>query len=121
MHQITQTSQKLLFLQLWKMGYPIDPWTLGEVLNLGNVGKIPDGANSMIEKWMAWQKMQIEFKAALAAEAQELQGGGEEASNTPGLGPKGGQKGTGGRPSKDQTMPKLQAKSDGRPVMRTTQ
>lgn len=124
MHQIVQTSQKLLFLQLWKMGYPIDPWTLGEVLSLGDVGKVPSGANSMIEKWVAWQEMQIEVKAKLAAKMQEMapdSGGGDEASNTPGLGPHGGQKGTGGRPSSDQTMPKLQAKGDGRPVMRTTQ
>jgi hypothetical protein len=121
LHQITQTSQKLLFLQLWKMGYPLDPWTLGEVLSLGNVGKIPGGANSMIEKWMAWQKMQLEFKASLAAEAQELGGEGGEESNTPGLGPKGGAKGSGGRASTDQTPPKLQQKGDGRTVMRTSQ
>jgi len=124
MHQIVQTSQKLLYLQLWKMGFPVDPWTLGEVLTLGDVGKVPTGANTMIEKWVAWQEMQIEIKAKLAAKMQELapdSGEGVEASNTAGLGPKGGQKGTGGRPSSDQTMPKLQAKGDGRPVMRTTQ
>lgn len=123
MHQIVQTAQKLVFLQLWKMGFPIDPWTLGEVLNIGNVGKVPTGANTIIEKWMAWQKMQIEFKASLQAEAEQLSGGGEEGGggNTPGLGPHGGQKGTGGRPSSDQTPPKLQQKGDGRTVMRTTQ
>jgi len=122
LHQITQTSQKLVFLQLWKMQYPLDPWTLGEVLQLGNVGKVPDGANTMIEKWMAWQKMKMEFTASLAAEAQQLtpgaEGGGE--SNTPGLGPGGGGKGSGGRPQSDQTSPKLQQKGDGRTVMRTS-
>lgn len=123
MHMITQTSQKLVFLQLWKMGYPLDPWTLGEVLSLGNVGKIPDGANSMIEKWAAWMKMKMEIEASIAAEAQGLAnpGGGADLSNTPGLGPNGGQLGTGGRPSTDQTFPKLQQKGDGRTVMRTTQ
>jgi hypothetical protein len=120
MHQITQTSQKLLFLQLWKMGFPIDPWSLGDVLSVGNVGKIPDGANSMIEKWMAWQKMKAEFTAGLQQEMQEMQNPAGETSNTPGLGPGGGAKGTGGRPSTEQTLPKLEQKGDGRQVMRTS-
>jgi len=109
LHEIVQTTQKMMYLQLLKMGFPIDPWSLAEILRIPNFGKPPDGANSMIEKWMAWQKMQMEFKMAMAAEMQGMQPEG----NTPGLGPKGGPKGTGGRSSTGAQAPQLTSKDNG--------
>jgi hypothetical protein len=105
LHQITQMQQKLLYLQLWRGGFPIDPWTLAEIFNIGNFGKVPDGCNSILDRYMAWQKMQLEFKAQLEEEAGAMQGGLQ--SNTPGTGPSGGQKGTGGRAPSGQTAPHM--------------
>lgn len=124
LHEIVQTQQKLVYLQLFRMGFPISPWRLADVLHIANFGKVPDGANTEIEKWMAWQKMMLEFKASLSREAQELMGdmanagAGQPASNTPGMGPKGGAKGSGGRAPSGQAMPQAAQKGDGRPYVR---
>jgi len=122
MHEIVQTSQKLIYLQLWQKGFPVSPWTLAEVLHIPNFGKKPDGANSELELWMAWQEMQLRMKMKMAAEAKILmkelgldEGGeeGGEATNTPGTGPKGGARGVGGRASSNQTEPQLKQKDGG--------
>jgi hypothetical protein len=119
MHEIVQTSQKLIYLQLWQKGFPISPWTLAEVLHIPNFGKKPEGATSELELWIAWQEMQLRMKMKMAAEAQilakelGLQPEEQEGGNTPGLGPKGGAKGTGGRASSNQAEPSLKSKDGG--------
>jgi hypothetical protein len=122
MHEIVQTSQKLIYLQLWQKGFPISPWTLAEVLHIPNFGKKPDGANSELELWIAWQEMQLRMKMKMAAEAKILMKelgldeggeGGEGGGNTPGLGPKGGARGTGGRASTNAHEPQLKSKDGG--------
>jgi hypothetical protein len=129
LHEMVQTTQKLIFLQLSRSGLvPIDPWTLAEVFRIGNFGKVPSGADSIMERYFAWEELKAEKTLALMAKIKKLQeelgldpeqvphgmGGG----GAPGLGPKGGNKGTGGRAPSGQTAPKLQQKGDGRPLMR---
>lgn len=108
LHQITQMQQKLLYMQLWRAGFPIDPWTLAEIFNIGNFGPVPKGCDNILQRYMAWQKMQIEFKAQLAEEMQALGGAAAAGQpNTPGTGPNGGAKGTGGRAPSGQTAPHM--------------
>jgi hypothetical protein len=38
MHQITQLTKKLLLMQLWRSGFPIDPWTVAEGFDIENYG-----------------------------------------------------------------------------------
>lgn len=123
LHEITQTSQKLMYLQLGRSGLvPIDPWTYAEIFRVGNFGKVPEGTNSILERYFAWEKMKMENQAALSAEAQGLMGGGPGAppggQGAPGLGPGGGHKGTGGRAPSAQAAPKAAQKGDGRPYIR---
>ncbi len=111
LHEITQSAQKMMYLQLWRGGFPIDPWTLAEVFNIGNFGKKPEGTDDIMSRYLAWQKMQMELKAQMMQMEQELQGaagdGGDGPSNAPGLGPKGGPKGTGGNAPSGQTSPHI--------------
>jgi hypothetical protein len=73
LHQITQMTRKLLFLQLQRAGVPIDPWTLAEVFDVPNFGKPPDGANTVIERWEAWQRIVAQIQMAIQMQqAQQL-------------------------------------------------
>jgi len=69
MHQITQLTKKLLLMQLFRAGFPIDPWTIAEGFDIENYGdpqQIHDivGADVPSDKfgrWVAW----MEFKQKL--------------------------------------------------------
>jgi hypothetical protein len=115
MHDIVTTQMKLVYLQLYRAGFPIDPWTIAEAMRIGGFGKKPENTNSILDRFFAWQKMQIEAKAELSQEAQELMGdgGGDTPPNAPGIGPHGGHKGTGGRPPSAQSAPRLATKDQG--------
>jgi hypothetical protein len=106
LHEITQSAQKMMYLQLWRGGFPIDSWTLAEVFNIGNFGKKPEGTDDIMSRWIAEQKMKAELAAQMQQFTQDLQGGAEAGGNTPKLGPNGGQKGTGGRPASGGAPPK---------------
>lgn len=111
LHEITQTAQKLLYLQLWRDGrFPMDPVTLGEVLRLGNVGHL-DG-NTMIERSFNWKKKELEMMAELMELKKKLMGdeGGEPQG---GKGPRGGQKNTGGRAPSGGAAPQIASKDGG--------
>jgi hypothetical protein len=71
--QITQMSRKLLYLQLYRSGFPIDPWTVGDVLDIPNFGDAPQGTGSVIEKWRAWRVMMMEETIELQNMAQSAQ------------------------------------------------
>lgn len=73
LHQITQMTRKLLFLQLQRSGVPIDPWTLAEVFDIPNFGKPPDGANTVIERWEAWQRIFAEIQASIQQQMMMMQ------------------------------------------------
>ncbi len=126
MHQITQMTRKLLYLQLMRAGVPIDPWTLAEVFDIPNFGRPPSGANSVIERWEAWQKIMAEIQMAIqmqmqqqaimaSPEAQMMMGLGQMGQAAAGQG--GGQV---GRPPSGQQPPKLEEKSDGEGGSRST-
>lgn len=107
LHQVTQMTQKMIYMQLWRQGFPIDPWTLAEIFNIGDFGKKPEGTNDIMSRWLAWQKMQLEMKAQMADEERTLAGAMGAQPNAPGTGPNGGHKGTGGRAPSGQTAPHI--------------
>ena len=135
MNQITQTSRKLLILQLWRSGFPIDPWTVGEHLDV-DMGKVPADATTIMERWVAWQRMKVEQAADAmelmeklkqqmggeqvagqmgGAEGAEGMGGGQGAGNASG---NPGQAGP-GRPPSGQVAPSIETRSDGAGGQRT--
>ena len=67
LHNITQMSRKLLYIQIQKAGVPIDPWTLAEVLDIPNFGRPPEGANTVFEKWVAFEKIKGELTGEIQA------------------------------------------------------
>lgn len=54
----SEIERKLLYLQLMRAGL-IDHWTLLEMLGIPNVGMPPEGANTITDRLMAEQQMQI--------------------------------------------------------------
>lgn len=111
LHEVTQMTQKLLFLQLWRGGFKISSYDMAQVLRLGNYGKV-DGS-TMYERWRNEKRQEMEDMAQMQ---QEL--GIEPQQGPSGQGSKGGFKGGGGRAPSGQAAPKLQTKGDGRPVVR---
>lgn len=72
LHQITQMSRKLLYIQLQKAGVPMDPWTLAEVMDIPNFGRAPEGADTVYERWIAHERIKGEMQAHIQAKAQEI-------------------------------------------------
>lgn len=72
LHQITQLSRKLLYVQLQKAGLPIDPWTMAEVMDIANFGPAPAGAITVMQRFVAWEKMKGELQAQVQAKGQEI-------------------------------------------------
>jgi len=68
-HQITQTQRQLKILQLWRSGYPIDPWTIGKEFDIP-FGEAPANALTIHDKWKAWMEESTKFTAATQAQAQ---------------------------------------------------
>ncbi len=72
LHQITQFSRKLLYIQLQKAGVPIDPWTMAEICDIPNFGRAPQGTTTVFEKWVAFEKIKGELTAHIQAKSQEI-------------------------------------------------
>jgi hypothetical protein len=79
LHQITQLTRKLMNLQLFKAGFPIDPWTLADSFDIDNFGSPHKVAkllgadvvpSDVIGRWI----MFMELKAKLG----EAMGGGQK-------------------------------------------
>jgi hypothetical protein len=104
-HGITQTQQKLLILQLWRGGFPINPERVAKVLGIENWGTL-DG-NSDLEKWQSFKRIELEFAAALKKEAGALM---PQTQPPAGTGPGGGPAGAGGRPPSGQKPPAAKTK-----------
>ena len=94
MSRMQSMQAKLLLLQLEKTGFPLDPWTKSELYEIDNFGPAPEGANTILERWVAWQRMQ--------AELQQAMGGGQPQ-------PQRGR----GRPSTNARSPQLRNKDGG--------
>jgi hypothetical protein len=131
LHQVTQMTRKLLFLQLQRSGVPIDPWTLAEVFDIPNFGRPPDGANTVVERWEAWQRIVAEIQVSIQMQTMQMaamgspQGqammalgqmgqamGAEQGGNAGHPGP--------GRPPTGQSPPEFQIKNNGDGSQRTT-
>lgn len=111
---VTDQNRKLLYLQLFRTGYPIDPETVSEALGLPNWGKLGDG--TIIEKYGKWLEMQAEIQAQLAMKQAQVQqaiqlqsamGMVQAAGELPGS-PTPQE----GRPPSGSAPPKLQHKND---------
>lgn len=109
--QITQMSRKLLILQLWRSGFPIDPWTVAEHLDLNSFGPAPKGTDDVIiKRWVAWQQMKTEQAGQAAQMLQEMGlGGGGGGGGAGGGNPKQNV----GRPPTAQQAPQLKTKDGG--------
>jgi len=83
LHQLNQTSRKLLFLQLKRMGFKIDSETVAKALDLPNFGHLP--GETMMEKWAA----ETDLDATIAAQLAEAGGGGGKPGKNQGRPPSG--------------------------------
>jgi hypothetical protein len=70
MLDLNNLTRKMGLMQLWRAGFPIDPWTLAEAWGIENFGPAPEGANTVIQKWAAWLKESSQFTAVITALAQ---------------------------------------------------
>lgn len=122
LHQITQMTRKLLYLQLMRAGVPIDPWTLAEVFDIPNFGRPPSGTSSVIERWEAWQKIVAEVQMAIQMQMQQQaimnspEGQLLGAAATMGQAAQNEQ----GRPPTGQQPPQMKVKENGDGTQRTT-
>ena len=83
-YQMTQSTRRLLILQLARMGLPISPYTVMEQFDIANPGRPPVGPDGKfptteVDKWKAWQREQvgvmIEQQMALAQAQMAMQAG----------------------------------------------
>lgn len=118
LHEITQVSRKLLYLQMYRAGFPIDPWTMAEIMDIENFGDAPTGAQTVMERWVAWKRMEVELRVdmerLLQEAAQSAQGQQGTAFRTvleDMVNPTA--RGTGGRPPSGQKSPTLKTKDGG--------
>lgn len=72
LHNLTQLTRKLMYIQLQKAGVPIDPWTMAEVFDIPNFGHPPEGAKTVFEKWVAWERIKGDLSARIQAQSQEI-------------------------------------------------
>lgn len=72
LHNITQMTRKLLYVQLQKAGLPIDPWTMAEVMDIPNFGHPPEGTKTVFERWVAWERIKGDLAAKVQATSQQI-------------------------------------------------
>lgn len=72
MHKITQMATQLRYIQLQKIGVPLDPWTMAQVNDIPNFGRPPQGANTVFEKWVAFEKIKAELTGETQATVQAI-------------------------------------------------
>lgn len=106
--QVSRIGRNLVLLQLFKLGFPVGPWTIGKGLGL-NMGDPPakrDGSPcaTQVDEWQVWREIQ-------AAHQVELQQAVAAATGAPGA-PGGGGQGP-GRPNSNQAPPQLKSKDGG--------
>ena len=96
LHQITQLSRKLLYIQLLKAGIPIDPWTMAEVNDIPNFGPPPEGTTTVFQRWVAFERLKGDLQAHIQAKAMEIMAAAQMKSAL--LGQALGGQGGGGQP-----------------------
>lgn len=121
-YSMTQSSRKLLLLQLARMGQPVSPYTVMEQFDIPNVGRPPkmaDGTEPVteIDKWKAWQEEQTNVLLQQQMKMQQAQMAmdpmGALAGAIQGLAGSGGSQQGPGRPPTAQTPPKIEQKDGG--------
>ena len=78
LNRLNQVSQKLMVLQLWRGGFPIDPWTLADIMGLPSFGKKPEGTNDILSRYAAWKDRESDFSAAEQEKLQIAQQAGQQ-------------------------------------------
>lgn len=83
-YQMTQSTRRLLMLQLARMGMPISPYTLMEQFDIPNPGRPPQEAITEIDKWKAWKKeelnVMIDSQMKMARAQMEMQAQQQQAN-----------------------------------------
>lgn len=105
LHGAPQTAQKLLLLQGWRAGFPMNPARVAKVYGIEN------WESSDFEKWKEFKRAELEFAAALKEEGASLLP--QSAQQPSGSGPGGGGKGKGGRPPSGTKPPAARVKGSG--------
>lgn len=102
-HGLPQMQAKLLLIQTWRSGFPLNPEAVAKALGRENWGTL-DG-NSDLEKWMSFKRIELEFSAALKKEAAGLMPASAAAPSAEGKpgGAKGGRPTSGTRPPAART------------------
>jgi hypothetical protein len=102
LHGIPQTQQKLLLLQGWRSGFPIDPARVAKVYGIEN------WETSDFPKWKDYKKSELEFAAQMKTEGASLAPPGQAQGGSPS--PAGGGGNKGGRPSSGTKPPAAKTK-----------
>jgi len=84
-NEIHRLATKLFYLQLMKIGFPLDPWSFARIAQIPAFGKEPEGPDgkpitTVLEKWVAWQHI----KRELAEELGDGAGAGSGQQRQPG-------------------------------------
>jgi hypothetical protein len=97
LHGIPQTQQKLLLLQGWRSGFPIDPARVAKVYGIEN------WETSDFPKWKEYKKSELEFAAKMKEEGASLLPPGTQQQPAGGGGSKGGRPPSGNKPPAAKT------------------
>lgn len=133
-YQTTQSTRRLLLLQMARMGMPISPYTLMDQFDVPNPGRPPrddDGKepSTEIDKWKAWKREELdvmiesqlkmaEAQAAIQAQTMaqnplgQLSSAIQQAVQAPTAGGGGNPQGQ-GRPPSGQVNPHVEYKDGG--------
>lgn len=130
-NEIHRMTNKLFYIQLMKVGFPISWWTFAKIAQIPNFGPPPEGTNTEMERWIAQKRIEVDIAIAQQVQAAETMqaaglagpggmggdpaaGGGDPAAGgapPPGGGAPGG--GGGGRPPSFSKSPRLESKDGG--------
>ena len=118
MLDITQSTEQLKWMTLYRGGFPFAPHDVAKKLNIEGYGEIE--GDTYWERYVNYKEKELQTQAKLAQLAQSLLPPGAQPPGGTGAGPHGGAKGTGGRPPSGGQSPKVKQKSGGPVGPRTT-
>lgn len=114
-NELHRMSNKLLYLQLMKAGFPISWWTFAKIAQIPNFGPEPTGENGRpvsneLERWIAQQRIMHNLAEDATASQVQAQAAGAQAAGLPAgtVPPK-----PTGRPPTNQAPPRLVQKDGG--------
>ncbi len=106
LHDLNRTTQRLVLIQAIKMaGLQVDPWTIANIFGLPYFGAEPENTHTIIERVIAWKRMQEEAAGRMAEQTNK----GKEGGGQP------------GRPNTNEVPPHNETKDGGtRPIVSTS-